>query len=165
MKLRDIAITAFAILLVGLLGFLWFSPSGMQAAPQLSMTSLDGRQFSLQQLRGKPVMVVFWATTCPGCIKEMPHLVELYKEYHPRGLELIGIAMEYDPPEQVMELVTLRRLPYPIVLDSKGEAARAFGDVKLTPTSFLIDPNGQIVQQRLGEMDFDQLKARIRGML
>lgn len=165
MKGKDIAITGFALLLVGVLTYLWMSPAGLKQSPQLTITTLDNKPIPLQDFRGQPLLVVFWATTCPGCIEEMPHLVELYEDLHPQGLEIIGIAMAYDPPDQVRTLVSQKRLPYPIALDSEGAAARAFGDVKLTPTSFLIDPKGRIVQQKLGDMDIAQIRTRIIGML
>lgn len=165
MKKREWLISGFAALLLALLGYLWFSPAGLQPAPALQLTDLQGRTLSLAELKGKPVLVVFWATTCPGCIEEMPHLVELYHELHPRGLEIIGIAMAYDPPPQVREMVEQRRLPYTIALDRDGAAARAFNDVRLTPTSFLINPQGRIVTQQLGNMDFERLRARILTML
>lgn len=165
MKAKDIAIALFAIALIGILAYVWFTPSGIKQAPALNMTTLGGERIALQQFRGKPVLVTFWATTCPGCIKEMPHLVELYNELGPRGLEIIALAMAYDPEKQVREMVRQKQLPYKVALDDDGAAAKAFGDVKLTPTSFLIDPSGRIVQQKLGEMDMDALHNRILGML
>jgi peroxiredoxin len=165
MKKGNIIAIAGVVILIGAIAFLWFSPSGMKAAPNVTFNTLKGEAIQLSSLKGRPALVVFWATTCPGCIKEMPHLVELYEELHPQGLELIGVAMAYDPPGQVKEMIKLRQIPYTIALDSTGDAARAFGDVKLTPTSFLIDPQGRIVQQRLGEMDMPQIRSRILGML
>jgi peroxiredoxin len=94
----------------------------------------------------------------------MPHLIDLHRELGPRGFEIVAIAMAYDPPEQVRELARQKQLPYTVAIDD-GSAAVAFGDVKLTPTSFLIDPQGRIVQQKLGEMDMEQLRIRILGML
>lgn len=165
MKVKDIAIAVFSIALIGVLAYVWLTPSGLKQAPELSVTTLDGERVSLQQLQGRPVLVTFWATTCPGCVQEMPHLVELYNELAPQGFELIALAMSYDPEDQVREMVRLKQLPYKVALDSDGTAARAFGEVKLTPTSFLINPDGRIVQQKLGEMDMDALHRRILGML
>jgi peroxiredoxin len=165
MKAKDISIALFAVVLIGVLAYVWFSPSGLKQAPSLAVTTLEGERVSLEQLRGKPVLVTFWATTCPGCVKEMPHLVELYQALAPRGLEIVALAMAYDPEEQVREMVKLKQLPYKVALDSDGAAARAFGDVKLTPTSFLIDPSGRIVQQKLGELDMNALHGRIVAML
>jgi peroxiredoxin len=165
MKTKDLFLGAFALVIAGVLAYLWFTPGGFKEAPSVSLTTLDGRQMQLAELRGKPVLVTFWATSCPGCVKEMPHLVELYRELAPRGFEIVAFAMQYDPPHHVREMASRRQLPYLVAMDSTGEAARAFGDVRLTPTHFLIDPQGRIVQQKIGEMDITQLRTRIIGML
>lgn len=165
MKTKDIGIGIFALALLGLLAYLWFSPSGLKPAPELDFTTLEGREIQLAGLRGQPVLVTFWATTCPGCMEEMPHLIELYHELAPRGLEIIGVAMAYDPPNQVKTVQERFQVPYPIVLDLQEEAARAFGDVRLTPTSFLISPDGRIVRQKIGEMDMERLRRDILAML
>ena len=164
MKAKDIGIAAFALALVGLLAYLWMSPGGLKQAPELSFTTLDGRQVSLADLRGRPVLVTFWATTCPGCMEEMPHLIDLYKELNPRGLEIIGVAMAYDPPNQVLTVVNQRQVPYPITLDIESKAATAFGDVRLTPSSFLIAPDGRIVLQKIGELDMQRVRREILAM-
>ncbi len=165
MKFKDILIGLFALLLVGGAAWLLLSPSGLQHAPDVQFKTVDGRVLDLKALRGRPVMVVFWATSCPGCIREMPHLIELYHKFHPRGLEIIGVAMAYDPPNHVMEMRKQKAIPYPISLDIDGALARAFGDVKLTPTSFVIDPRGRIVRHKIGEMDITALTAQLEAML
>ena len=166
LTIRDKLIVVFvAAVLIGI-GYVWLSPAGIQPAPSLSMKSLPGgHPIDLAKLRGRPVLVTFWATSCPGCIKEMPHLIELYKELNPKGLEIIGIAMNYDRPDHVMAMQKSKGIPYPITWDGTSEAAVAFGKVTLTPTSFLIDPNGQIVSQTIGEMDMQLLHAQILTML
>ncbi len=165
MKKQPLIAIAFLITIGGLLGYLWLTPSGIKQAPPLSVTTLQGKSINLASLQGRPVLVTFWATTCPGCIKEMPHLIELYKELGPRGLEIIGIAMEYDPEDQVRTMVAQKQVPYPIALDKDGSAAQAFGGISLTPSTFLIDPKGRIVYYKLGEMDMNALHNRIIAML
>lgn len=165
MKTKDKLISLFAITVLVLLAYLWLGPGGIQSAPNISLKILDGRSLNLKDLRGKPVLITFWATSCPGCIKEMPHLVELYNELHDKGLELIGIAMPYDRPDHVVEMVKRKGLPYPIAIDIEGVAVAAFGNVQLTPTSFLIDPAGQIVKHKIGVMNMSQLHEQIVSML
>jgi peroxiredoxin len=165
MKVKEITIAAFALLLIAVLAFVWFTPSGLKQAPAISVTTLQGKALTLASLQGRPLLVTFWATTCPGCIKEMPHLVELYQELAPRGLEIIAIAMAYDPEDQVRTMVAQKELPYPVSIDKDGSAALAFGGVSLTPSTFLIDPQGRIVQYKLGEMDMQALHNRISAML
>ncbi|WP_126456656.1 peroxiredoxin family protein [Sulfuriflexus mobilis] len=165
MKAKDSLIALVVLALLGLLGYLWFAPAGLRQAPDIHLTTLDGDKLALNDLRGRPVLITFWATTCPGCIKEMPHLVELHNDYSQQGFKLIGISMPYDPPNQVYELVKRRGLPYTIALDINGEATRAFGDIRLTPTTFLIAPDGRIVQHTIGDLDMAALRARIEAML
>jgi peroxiredoxin len=165
MKTKDITIAVFALALFGLLGYLWLTPSGLKQAPELGFTTMQGAEIQLAELRGRPVLVTFWATTCPGCMEEMPHLIELYRELQPRGLEIIGVAMYYDPPNQVQTVRERFQVPYPIVLDLRQEAAVAFGNVRLTPTTFLISPEGRIVKQKVGEMDMERVRRDILAML
>lgn len=165
MKMKNILISFFVLLIVSSLGYLWFAPSGLQKAPELTLQMLDGKKVDLASFKGKPLLITFWATSCPGCIKEMPHLVKLYKELNPKGLEIIGIAMPYDRPDYIMEMVKRKKLPYRIAFDLKGEAVRAFGNVSLTPTNFLIDAKGKIVKKKIGEMNEAVWKKRILSLL
>lgn len=165
MQTKDKVITGFAIVVIALMAYLWFGPSGVQSAPDIHFKIIDGRTISLKDLRGKPVLVNFWATSCPGCIKEMPHLINLYNQYHKQGFELIGVAMPEDRPDNVMEMAKQKKIPYPIAIDIKGEAVAAFGDVQLTPTSFLIDPSGEIIKQKIGEIDMPRLSKQIADLL
>ncbi len=165
MQIKDHTFAIFTLLLIGGLAWLWLAPPGLQQVPDVSFTTIDGRKLSTAELRGQPVLINFWATTCPGCVKEMPHLVELYEELHPQGFELIGVAMAYDPPNQVVALSKARSINYPIALDILNEAAAAFGGVRLTPTSFLIAPDGRVVHQKIGELDINKVRTLVVDML
>jgi thiol-disulfide isomerase/thioredoxin len=162
---KETAIAGLALVVVLAFAAVWFMPAGLREAPPLVGQTLDGRTLTLEQLRGKPVLVTFWATTCPSCVEEIPHLAELYRELNPKGLEIIGVAMAYDPPEQVRAMARQRQIPYPIVLDSEERIAREFDNVQLTPTSVLVSPEGRIVQYRLGLLDMPELRNTIAGML
>lgn len=135
------------------------------SAPQISLSTLEGKQIALESLRGKVVLINFWATSCPGCVKEMPQLAETYRKYHNRGLEVVAVAMSYDPPEYVRNYTRQRALPFTVALDTDGSAAHAFNQVKLTPTTFIIGKDGQILQQTLGELDFVKLHALLEQQL
>jgi peroxiredoxin len=150
-----------AVAVLALLGALAYALTQKPLAPASAFTTLDGRTITLEQLQGKMVLVNFWATSCPGCVKEMPHLIETYNQYKDKGFEVVAVAMSYDPPNYVANFVQTRQLPFPVALDLKGEHARAFGDVQLTPTSFLIGKDGRILEQKLGELDFDRLKTQL----
>jgi len=166
MKKKDILITLVLVLVIAAAAGLWLSPNLLtQAAPDVELQSIDGRKIRLQELQGNPVLITFWATTCPGCLEEQPHLVDLYNRLHEQGLEIIGIAMAYDPPNQVLALQKNRQLPYTIALDLDGSAAKAFDDVRLTPTSVLISPEGRIVYKKIGVLDMVKLEKTIQQML
>lgn len=165
MKLKATLITLLAATLLGTLAWLWLAPAGLKVSPDITLLTIDGEELSLASLRGNPLLLTFWATTCPGCIKEMPHLIKLYDELSPQGLEIIGIAMSYDKPSHVLSMRKARNIPYPVALDINGAAARAFGNVRLTPTSFLIAPDGHIVSRKTGEMDMPKLRTNILALL
>jgi peroxiredoxin len=122
------------------------------ATPDVSFTTLDG-QSTRSALRGKVVLVNFWATTCTTCVAEMPKLVDTHNKFAP-GFETVAIAMSYDPPDYVRNYAANNGLPFKVALDTSGEAAKGFDDVRLTPTTFLIDKQGRVVQKFLGEPDF-----------
>ena len=134
-------------------------------APASTFTTLEGKKIALNDLHGKVVLVNFWATSCPGCIKEMPGMVETYKQYKDKGFEIIAVAMPYDPPNYVLKFVQDWQLPFPVALDVKGEAVAAFGNVSLTPTSFLIGKDGALLEKKIGELDFVKLKTTLDKQL
>ena len=164
MKKKDIVILVFTIGLFVILGSLLLSPA-QQQAPDISLMKLDGKKIALSDLRGKPVLIDFWATTCVTCVKELPEMIRFYNEYKDRGVRVIGVAMSYDPPDQVLNMHDKLKIPYTVALDLQAEAAQAFGDVRLTPTHFLIDPSGKIVLQKVGLLDFPALRQQIDAML
>ena len=165
MKKKDFAVPTFIVMLGALLGYLWLAPSGHPPAPQASFTDLQGQHFSLEQLRGKPLIINFWATTCPGCVLEIPALVTLSKKYSAQDLVIIGVAMDYDPESQVREMVRQKHMTYPVVLDSKGDLARVFGNVSLIPTTFFITREGGIYKHKLGEMTHAELETTIQSLI
>ena len=160
---RFIALCVAGIL--GGLAWLWYSSTGLRNSPDIDLLTVDGETLTLAALRGRPLLVTFWATTCSSCVREIPHLSELYAEFSLRGLEIIGIAMHHDPPDQVLAMREARNIPYPLVLDLQAAAARAFGNVRVTPTSFLIAPDGRIVYRKIGALDTTRLRQDILAML
>jgi peroxiredoxin len=136
-----------------------------QPAPRAVFTTITGKKIALEDLRGKPVIVTFWATDCPACIEEIPYWTALYRQFHDRGLELIAVSMYYDPPSHVVGMAQAGRLPYDVALDLTGEQARAFGNVELIPTTFVIDLAGRIVERKTGAADPDNLTSLIKKLL
>lgn len=136
-----------------------------QPAPAVTVVSLEGKPIALQALRGKIVLVNFWATSCAVCLAEMPAMVETFRKYHPRGLEALFLAMPYDRPDRVLHYARSQQLPFTVALDVQGEVVRAFGGVQGTPTTLLIDKRGRIVERIVGIPDFDRLHALIERKL
>ena len=156
---------ALGVLVVVVALCAYFIVAQKSPAPALSLTTLQGEKLELNALRGKVVLVNFWATSCTTCVKEMPALIETHRKYAAAGYETIAIAMDYDPPGFVTAYALKNDLPFKIVHDADGAAAKGFGDIRLTPTTFLIDKHGNIIKRYLGEPDFAQLHAEIEALL
>ncbi|UCE31778.1 MAG: TlpA family protein disulfide reductase [Burkholderiales bacterium] len=163
-KARFIGMLA-GVLLLSLVAFAGWRMLEPDAAPQVTYKLIDGRRIAQQQLRGKVVLVNFWATSCVTCVREMPALAETHRRFSARGFETVAVAMAYDRPDHVLHFARTRALPFAVALDLQGETAAAFGDVAVTPTSFLIDRDGRIIEQWVGAPDFDALHALIERRL
>ncbi|PZP90972.1 MAG: thioredoxin [Variovorax paradoxus] len=135
------------------------------AAPQSSFTLLDGSTRSTADLKGKVALINFWATSCTTCVAEMPMLVSTYEKFRGRGYETIAVAMSYDPPTYVVNFAQTRKLPFPVAIDNTGAVAKAWGDVKLTPTTFLANKRGEVVKRFVGKPDFAELHQLIERLL
>lgn len=133
--------------------------------PQVDYTLLDGQRTNTAALRGRVVFVNFWATSCAVCVAEMPKIIALHEKFKARGFETLAVAMQYDAPARVADYAESRRLPFGVAIDNTGAIARAFGDVKATPTSFLADRQGVIVRRWVGAPDFAALQQRIDALL
>ncbi len=136
-----------------------------KTVPSATFTTLNGQKMSLEKLRGKPVIVTFWATDCENCLKEIQLWLDLYSRYYAQGLEIIAVSMYYDPPNHVIEFSKSRALPYPITLDIEAKIAKAFGNIKVTPTTFLLNPKGEIVWQNVGLFELAELQPLIKNLL
>ena len=158
---------AVVLLMAGCLlaAFAFRDHDAPEAFPPVSISTIDGRRFDSASLEGRPLLVTFWSTTCAVCLREMPEMEALYRQFSPRGFEIIAVSMPWDPPVEVVRLARARALPYPVALDVDGAIGRAFGDVSSTPTHFLVGPGGDIAWRRTGELDFSGLGDRLRAML
>lgn len=139
--------------------------SSSEPAPPSTFVLLDGSKSTTADLKGKVTLVNFWATTCVSCVKEMPQLAATYDKFKSRGFETVAVAMSYDPPSYVVSFAQSRQLPFKVAIDNTGEVARAWGDIKITPTTFIVNKNGQIVKRYIGEPDFDALHQLLDKLL
>jgi peroxiredoxin len=95
----------------------------------------------------------------------MPKIVSTYEKYKAQGYGTLGVAMQYDPPSYVVNFVATRKVPYDIAIDNTGAVAKSWGDVQLTPTSYLVNKRGEIVKRYVGEPDFAELHLLIESLL
>jgi thiol-disulfide isomerase/thioredoxin len=131
----------------------------------LRFTVVDGRSLAATALRGQPLLIVFWASTCAPCIAEMPELSALYSELHPKGLELIALAMPYDPPNRVLAAREVLQLPFPVAIDINATVVRKLGVPPQTPQFLLVDGGGRIVTVHNGVWPIDRLRAAVLPLL
>ena len=136
-----------------------------QAVPDLPFTQVDGSKHRLTDLKGKVTLVNFWATSCTTCVKEMPDIVATHQKFKDQGFETLAIAMEYDPPAYVAQFVETRKLPFRVAMDHDGKLAEGFGNVQLTPTTFLVNKQGVVVKKYIGEPDFAALQQLVTSLL
>ena len=138
---------------------------GSQAAPESTFVLLDGSKKSIADFKGKVTLVNFWATSCVTCVAEMPQLIATHQKYATQGYETVAVAMSYDPPSYVVNYTETRQLPFKVAIDNTGAVAKAWGDVKLTPTTYLVNKRGEIVKQYVGQPDFAALHLLIEKLL
>jgi peroxiredoxin len=139
--------------------------SGAQAAPESTFVLLDGSKKTTADLKGKVTLVNFWATSCVTCVAEMPKVISTYNKYQSQGYDTLAVAMSYDPPSYVVNYTETRKLPFKVAIDNTGAVAKAWGEVQLTPTTFLVNKRGEIVKQYVGEPDFAALHQLIEKLL
>ena len=132
---------------------------------EIQMTTIEGNNISTNNLLGKVYLINFWATDCPGCIKEMPHLIKTYNKYRDNNFEILAISMHYDPPSRVMSYAQKNSLPFPVIMDIKKDIIKHFKKVKLTPTSILVNHEGKIVNTIIGEIEFKEFNQTVEALL
>ena len=160
---KSLYAAAFAALLA--LGAAAVFSGGASAAPSSTFVLLDGSSRTTEDLKGKVTLVNFWATSCVTCVAEMPKVISTYDKYKTRGFDTLAVAMSYDPPAYVVNYAETRKLPFKVAIDNTGAVAKAWGDVQLTPTTYLVDKRGQIVKRYVGEPNFDELHLLIEKLL
>mgnify|MGYP003492346497 FL=1 len=149
---------AMSIVVLLLLAFLVFEVAKNKQAPDVTFTTIAGKEISMASLKGKVVLVNFWATECRACVTEMPALVSIYNEYKAKGFEIIAVAMPYDPPAQVLNYATQKKLPFPVMDDGLGDIVRQFDDVAVTPTTYIFNKQGKRILYAVGALDFKVLR-------
>lgn len=129
------------------------------AAPAFTLDSIAGKPVSLAELRGKPVLVNFWATWCPPCREEMPRLEEL-QQTSGGSVTILGVDLQ-EPRSVVQAFVSARGFTWTFLLDPQGAVAAKYG-VRVLPTSFFLDRRGIVRQIYTGPMTLGQMRSFLR---
>lgn len=153
-------ILAVCVLLAGI-----FFVTTKPVAPDSTFVLIDGSKKLTTDLRGQVALVNFWATSCVTCVAEMPDMVRTFEKYRGRNFKTVAVAMQYDPPSYVVNFVNSRKLPFDVAIDNTGSVAKAWGEVQITPTTYLLNKRGEIVKRFVGSPDFGELHALIDKLL
>jgi len=157
---RIICAVLIGLSLIGLSGC-----GGQKPAPKSQFLLLDGSTKPLDAMKGQVVLVNFWATSCTSCVAEMPELIAMHQQFKDRGFETVAVAMSYDPVTYVVNFATTRELPFLVALDKDGAIAKEWGDIKLTPTTFIVNKKGEIVKSFVGPPNFEALHTLVETLL
>ena len=133
-------------------------------APDFTLPTLAGDSLRLADLRGQIVVLNFWATWCAPCVEEIPELIDLHDELNPHGLTVLGVSLDEEGPDLIKPFTDRFGITYPILLDD-GAVAEAYGGVWALPTTYVIDPEGQIMQRVIGLFPVEEMRPKFREML
>lgn len=123
-------------------------------APDFLIYDLENRPIRLSDFKGKLLLLNFWATWCPPCVEEIPHLEKLFQNYSKRGLVVLGISLDEVDNITVQTFVKKNEMTYPVAMSQK-KLEKDFGGIRAIPTSFLIDRNGKIIKKWVGYRDYN----------
>ena len=122
-------------------------------APELLLTTPTGAPVTLKQFRGRVVLLNFWATWCPPCVKEMPSMEALYRKFKAEGLSVLAISLDVKGAAVVVPFLKKYKLTFPVALDPESNSSKVYGASNL-PSSFLVDRQGRVIAAALGERDW-----------
>jgi peroxiredoxin len=145
----------------GTLGNVASAAGSGHPAPDFVLTDLHGNRLKLSDLRGKAVVLNFWATWCPPCKQEIPWFIDLQKRYGSQGLQVVGISMDDGDPKGVVKFAADNSINYPILFGA-DQVADQYGGIEYLPTTFFIDRNGVVIDHTYGEPERQELEQKIR---
>jgi len=133
-------------------------------APDFKLPTASGGTVQLSKLRGKVVVVNFWATWCGPCRGEIPGMLEVYQKYKDKGFEIVGISVDRDGWGVINPLVKKMKITYPVVLGN-GEITDAYGGIDAIPTTFFVDRKGHVLKRHVGGMSKAEFEETIKSFL
>jgi len=133
-------------------------------APSFTLRDLNGKEVKLADFKGKVVIIDFWATWCPPCVHEIPHFIELYKQYKRQGLEIVGISVDRTGVDVVKSFVRKHQVNYSILM-ADAKVRQAYGGIQSIPTTFIVDKAGNIQHQYVGYQDKAVFESDIKKLL
>jgi peroxiredoxin len=139
-------------------------PEKRQKAPNFSLQTQNGKVIELSKLKGKVVLVNFWATWCPPCRAEIPDFIEVYNMYKSKGFEIVGIALDEEGWSKVAPYIEKVKMNYPVVLGS-AKVVQQYGGIEGIPTTFIIDKNGYIADSQVGLLSKELLEKALKSLL
>ena len=161
-KLWFLTVSAISILFIA--GCASAQQQAQTKAPDFTLPDLNGKAFSLSELEGKVVILDFWATWCPPCVMEIPHFIDLYKEYKGQGLEVVGVSLDRGGVKVVKSFVEKNEMTYPVVIGNQ-KVAEDYGGIRGIPTTFVINRQGYIVKKFVGYRDKKVFESIIQQLL
>ncbi|MGL4668054.1 MAG: TlpA disulfide reductase family protein [Saezia sp.] len=150
-----------ALFMAAFLARLWFAADN---APLLEYKLVDGSVLPSYGAHNKVVVYSFWSTSCAPCIAELPHLKRMYEEYREQGLEVVAIALAQDQLKDVVRMTYDKELPFKVAYDSDGRVAQAWGGIQYTPTVFVVNRKGQVIDRIVGS-DSSLVESIIKRLL
>jgi cytochrome c biogenesis protein CcmG/thiol:disulfide interchange protein DsbE len=139
-------------------------PEKRQKAPNFSLQTQNGKVIELSKLKGKVVLVNFWATWCPPCRAEIPDFIEVYNTYKSKGFEIVGIALDEEGWSKVAPYIEEVKMNYPVVLGSE-KVIQQYGGIKAIPTTFIIDKKGYIAGSQVGLLSKELVEQKLKSLL
>ncbi len=133
-------------------------------APNFALKTQQGETLELKKLKGKVVVLNFWATWCAPCRAEIPGMLEVYDKYKAKGLEIVGVSLDRGGWTRVTPFLEKMRITYPVVIGDV-DLVNLYGGIEAIPTTFIIDKKGNIARKHIGYLSKNQFEEQIRGLL